>query len=305
MNQPHDHLFKSTFRDKRIARDYMTHFLPATLTSQLDLNNLELASTSYVNSDLEEHFSDVVYTCTYGEASLTLALLFEHKSDPKGIIYLQLLSYMLGFWNQQADQSKGLQMIIPIVVYHGKQKWEQRSFYSHFLGLDDMLRPYIPQFVYLFTDLKDWSDEALMNLQAGLVRNVMLMLKHYRDERYTLRNIERLFIDAEAYVEDPSQKLHIRRFWIYLLETIELSEEEFRNLFDRLSTSIKDEAMTTYQQLIQKGKIEGKIEGNVEKENLVITNAFQKGLEISLIAELTGLSEEMVTKRIKELGLER
>jgi len=67
--------------------------------------------------------------------------------------------------------------------------------------------------------------------------------------------------------------------------------------------------MTTYQQLIQKGKMEGKIEGkmegNVEKENLVITNAFQKGLEISLIAELTGLSEEMVTKRIKELGLER
>ena len=83
MNKPHDHLFKSTFSDKRIARDYIRNFLPSSLTTKLDLNSLELSSTSYVNADLEESISDVVYSCGYGRESLILSLLFEHKSSPE------------------------------------------------------------------------------------------------------------------------------------------------------------------------------------------------------------------------------
>ncbi len=55
--------------------------------------------------------------------------------------------------------------------------------------------------------------------------------------------------------------------------------------------------MTTYEQAVH--------EGNIEKENLVITNAFKKGLDISFIADLTSLTEAEVTDRIKELGLEK
>ncbi|MEM6631921.1 MAG: Rpn family recombination-promoting nuclease/putative transposase [Bacteroidota bacterium] len=67
MNKPHDHLFKSTFSDKQIARDYIQHFHPSQLTSHLDLNSLELSATSYVDSELKESLSDVVYFCKYGE----------------------------------------------------------------------------------------------------------------------------------------------------------------------------------------------------------------------------------------------
>jgi len=146
MNKPHDHLFKSTFSGKRIAADYIRHFLPAKLTAKLNLSSLELAPTSYVNGGLEEYLSDVVYRCRYGEQQISLSLLFEHKSQPDGIIYLQLLRYLLEAWDQQPQKKKGLGIIIPIVVYHGKQKWERRSFASHFSGLDDTLSPFIPTF---------------------------------------------------------------------------------------------------------------------------------------------------------------
>ncbi|MEM6630384.1 MAG: Rpn family recombination-promoting nuclease/putative transposase, partial [Bacteroidota bacterium] len=192
MNKPHDHLFKSTFSDKRIAKDYIRNFLPTELTSKLDLNSLELSPTSHVNSDLE----------------------------------------------------------------HGRGQWKKRTFRSHFRGLDDTLRPFIPEFAYLNTHMQDWTDKALMTLQAGLARNVMLLLKHYRDEAYTVQYIERLFIDIEQHWEDSTQKPHIKKFWVYLFDTNELKDEEFRKLFDRLPTYIKKEAMTTYQQIIQKGKIE-------------------------------------------------
>jgi len=54
--------------------------------------------------------------------------------------------------------------------------------------------------------------------------------------------------------------------------------------------------MTTYEQILWEGKL--------EHQSMVLTNAYRKGLEIALIAELTGLTTEEVLKRIRELGLE-
>ena len=72
------------------------------------------------HEELKEYLSDVVYRCKYGEEEIKLSLLFEHKSKPDGIIYLQLLRYLLEAWDQQPDKERGLGIIIPIVVYHGK-----------------------------------------------------------------------------------------------------------------------------------------------------------------------------------------
>ena len=55
---------------------------------------------------------------------------------------------------------------------------------------------------------------------------------------------------------------------------------------------------------IQKGEARGIQKGKIENQNLMITNAFKDGFDISVIARLTGLTEEEVKDRIKELGLE-
>ena len=63
--------------------------------------------------------------------------------------------------------------------------------------------------------------------------------------------------------------------------------------------------MTTYEQIKQEERNAGKIEGNLEQQNLVITNSFREGLEIHFIARITGLSKREVEERIKELGLDK
>ncbi len=306
MNKPHDHLFKSTFSDPRIAADYIRNFLPTKLTSKLDLTSLKLAPGSYVNEELKEYLSDVVYRCKYGQEEIKsregeMSLLFEHKSQPNGIIYLQLLRYLLEAWDQQPKKIEGLGIIIPIVVYHGKEKWQKRTFSSHFPSLDAILAPFIPSFQYLLTDLADWSDEALMTLQAGLVRNVLLVLKHFKETQYIKQHIDRLFWEAEPYLADPSQKQYIKILWNYIYGTNELSILEIRILGEKLSTSLRNEAMTTYEHAVQKGEKKG----SIEQQNLVITNSYNEGLDIPFIARITGLSEAEVTDRIKELGLEK
>jgi len=64
--------------------------------------------------------------------------------------------------------------------------------------------------------------------------------------------------------------------------------------------------MTTYAKLKQEGKIEGKIEGRkegkIEGKIEVVLKSYESGLSISLIANITGLTEEEVYKILKEHG---
>ena len=86
---------------------------------------------------------------------------------------------------------------------------------------------------------------------------------------------------------------------------------DFRKMIEKLSKSLREEAMTIYEKAILEGRIEGKLEGKIEgklegekaKENLFISNAIKQGFTIATIAQLTSLSEKEVKERMKELGL--
>ncbi len=72
--------------------------------------------------------------------------------------------------------------------------------------------------------------------------------------------------------------------------------------------------MTTYDQLIEKGKIEGIKEGKIEgikaglkegqyKEKVeVILNGMEKGLDIAILSSLTKLREEEVLEILRKNG---
>lgn len=57
--------------------------------------------------------------------------------------------------------------------------------------------------------------------------------------------------------------------------------------------------MTMYEQIMNKGEDRA----NKAKENYVITQGLKKGFSMEILADLTGLSPEGVTARIKELSL--
>jgi len=310
---PHDRLFKSTFSDKQIATDYLKNFLPKALIEKLDLPSLKLEPTSFINSKLEAYFSDVIYVCQYGEESLTISLLFEHKSQPSGIIYLQLLRYLLEAWDQQKKQKESLRVIVPIVIYHGKKAWKRRSFSSYFQKLDEYLRPFVPEFAYLFTDLQDWDDEVILSLEAGLMKNTMILLKHYNDDEYIQKHFERIFHGIQNIEQDEVTRVHVMAFLFYIWRSSQLDPKVFRKLIAKLPQPLRDITVNTYEKILQEGIQEGKAEGLAEglaegilaQQNIVITHAFQNGLDTLTIAKLTELSEEEVQQRIAILGLSR
>ena len=73
-----------------MVEDFLTQ-LTAEIAAEIDINSLELDTTTYINKKLEELYSDIVYTAkTKNDKSVKVAFLFEHKSYPEKYPRLQL-----------------------------------------------------------------------------------------------------------------------------------------------------------------------------------------------------------------------
>lgn len=129
---PHDKFFKETFSIRENVIDFLQGTIPEEILKKLDLSTLTLDNNSYIDEELKEHFSDVVYTCFSKSKELTIALLFEHKSYPETCPYLQLLRYLLKIWETNIKQTERLQPVIPVILYHGKEVWKVRRFSGYF-----------------------------------------------------------------------------------------------------------------------------------------------------------------------------
>ena len=61
ISNPHDRFFKDVLSRREAARDFVLYYLPADLAALLDVESLVVSKDSFVDKDLREHFSDIIY----------------------------------------------------------------------------------------------------------------------------------------------------------------------------------------------------------------------------------------------------
>ena len=61
LNNPHDRFFKEVFSRSDVAADFLRHYLPETVSQQVDLATLELRKDSFIDPDLQQQFADLLY----------------------------------------------------------------------------------------------------------------------------------------------------------------------------------------------------------------------------------------------------
>jgi predicted transposase/invertase (TIGR01784 family) len=192
---PYDRFFRETFSRLDVARDFLMHYLPSELAARLDLQGLEQVPDSFVDEDLREHFSDLLYRVplrTGGEAKVYL--LFEHKSSAERFTLLQLLRYMLRIYcSERQEQAKLLTPIVPIVFSQTGQTWNQPLNFHQLVGNLAGFEAYTPDFAAMLFDLSPLDDVEVKG--DILLRIVLLIMKHIRDDNLNqqLPHICRLF----------------------------------------------------------------------------------------------------------------
>jgi len=157
VSSPHDAIFRKTFRQLEVAQSFFRHHLPEDIRRHIDLDHPEITDGTYVDEKLRDKHPDIVYRTKIRGKTAFLYILFEHQSSPDPLMVFRLLCYMVNLWREYRDQNpkaKKLPVIIPLVLYHGPEKWNSPMTFSGMIeGHNDDLCVFIPDFTYQIYDL--------------------------------------------------------------------------------------------------------------------------------------------------------
>nr|WP_245809443.1 Rpn family recombination-promoting nuclease/putative transposase [Desulfamplus magnetovallimortis] len=162
----------------------MQEYLPADQLALIEPSSLEICKDSFIEKELEDYFSDMLYKVRLSETPGYLYVLFEHKSYDDKYLHLQLLEYMLKIWRlflkQQPKKKKKppLPIVLPLLIYHGERPWpkERIRFSSLMSGPVASFSAYIPDFSFRLHDLTGFTDDEIRGTIMGRV--MQLLFKH-------------------------------------------------------------------------------------------------------------------------------
>jgi len=298
----HDLFFKKVFSIRENAVDFVRHTLPSAMREGIDYDSVTFEKDSHVDSELSEYFSDTVYSCRFHDADIKIALLFEHKSTPEGDLPFQLHRYMANLWRNSALQKKPRMPVIPIVVYHGKENWNPGLLSSRFRHLPESVKPFVPDFEYIFVNLASWSNEFIKEslfLSAPL-KIGMLIMKNIYDQDMLERHLSEFLEPGRLFFEKHEGLSFLQAVITYLFKVTDIATDALVESISCVTAKGGELAMTTAEQLRQEGRMEGRMEGRVEGSYAVIRslvhNAKKQGFSDEDIAQLVNIDLDSVKK---------
>jgi len=238
------------------------------LASHLDLASLKLDNTSYIDEDLQDTYSDLVYDCKLKNGQHSkITLLFEHKSYQPKFPKFQLLDYIRGSYRLNIQNKEPLALVVPIIFYHGKRPWKHKSMAQYFDNLPEGMQVYLPDFKYELIDLTQYEDEFILALRTSFLINTLIAFKHSFENQYILKHAKRLFFNIELFENTELGISLIHTLVVYTMNVTGLK----KNIMDKyieetqLSATSKKRMKTTAENYIDFG-----IEKGIEKTGLEI-----------------------------------
>ncbi|MGV8165579.1 MAG: Rpn family recombination-promoting nuclease/putative transposase [Alkaliphilus sp.] len=284
----------------------MTNYLPKNILDIINTNEMQVIKDSFIEKDLQETFSDLLYKVKMKEKTVYVYILFEHKSYPYRLIAFQLLKYITKIWElliKQNDVGKNgeLSLIIPVVFYHGKEKWKISSKLSAIVEeTPEDLDVYLPDFKYVLCDLSKYSDEEL---KGGAILRIFLELtKHVYTYESFLKKLQEIMI---IFMELRGKEAGIEYFKVvvkYLLSTRD--DLTMRDIVEAVKQTVPERSgdlMTIAQRLrdegIEKGIEKGKREELFETVTVQLNKRFKtKVLPVALSKKIASLNSEQLRK---------
>ncbi len=314
LNNPHDKFFKGAFSMLDVTYPLLVEFLPKDLLDKLDLNTLEIDPNSYIDDELKETFSDLVWSCRLknNQQQRKIAFLFEHKSYKPAYPHFQINDYQRNAWKAQIAANQQPVPILPIIFYHGKEKWVVESFDSYFGEVEAEMLRFLPCFDYILINLQDYSDGYIKNLQSIFLQKTFLAFKHYLDKQYLEIHIVELLFHNFSNAKNELTRSFISIISVYLRAISGITREQLIEKVKQSDNILKPEAMSYVEEFIEEGKLIGeeigleigkeigKEIGIFEEKKRTALFFYQKKMTLQTIAEYVDLPLEQVKTIVEE-----
>ena len=307
----HDLLFKTLVKRPHLARELLEAKTPTAILKILRLETLRLSDTSYVTPELSEDLADVVLLCDTDEGeTIAICFILEHKSYVPAWPPFQIMTYQHHAWSRQlADKDGKPAPVVPVLFYHGREKWKPRPWKDYLNGWQEAFEPFTPMGHSIFIDLSEIPDEEIKRFRSGFLCTSLLLMKHRFEREYLLENLQEVFIfveedDEEADLDQRINNLTSVLRYLQCLQTV-IKWEESKSLLHSLTLTnqvmdvLEIIKLESYQEGIEKGIEKGREKGREEEKFIAARNMLKLNFAPEIIAGVLEASIHYV------LGIQR
>ncbi len=298
---PHDHLFIKVFSAADNAASFLSILLPDTIQKIFDFNTTTIHHTTRISNQLEKRTSDVVLSMKTVDHSEEMVFLLEHKSYYDQETDIQIQRYILRINEQDYAENKLIRPVIPIVFYHGAEKWKRSRpvpvFSTGIAEIDSLCSRH----AYLLFDTRNWS---LADPRNKKVAHKVYLLSAMHLMKYVSRkglSMVSSMIDCWKTIGHVPSEDEKTVLFEYIITTSDIKFEQIHELLQQYQEAAGALIMVTLAERLRhegelKGIEKGKAEGKAEQTIYFAKKLLQEGHKIAYVARLTELPIEQVKK---------
>lgn len=250
----HDAMLKALLDEPGYLMALAQDYLPPDIAKQIDPNvPPQQLDGSFVDPKLRSSQTDRLYELTFkGGGTACLYLLVEHKSQPDGRIFEQLLRYQARIMEKHGDQGAAARRayppVFPLVIYHGKGRWNVPCSLAEVTVGGGAVQPYGAAFRYHLLDISHIPYDKLSRRQPGLWAGFAAMRVAFRPDEAAARLTEIL-----RHLPEGSG-IEIRVVG-YMLSRLNITQETMRQALTEVKPNTGAKTMGTLaESLMAEGK---------------------------------------------------
>ena len=314
----HDSGYKKLFSNRTIFRQLLETFVDQEWVHSLDFDKCEPLDKSFISEHYKETESDLIYKIQFHDREVYIYILIEFQSTVEPFMALRVLNYITNFYMDFLVNNRGvkkLPAVFPIVLYNGESPWTAPVNLSALIEQNPPLGAFALDFQYFLIAENRYSQEALLKIR-NIVSTLFLAESHYDVDllEVELLNVFSSEVDKEAvslflnWFRQLAFHGRIEPEDYESLESIYRTEEEVKTM---LVTALERDRERFFQNGLregkqegllegeqkgriegeQKGRIEGEQKGRIEEKIETAKAMLAKGMEMTLISEITNLPE--------------
>ena len=290
INHIHDKTFRKILDDKKEFTIFINKIF--NLEEKLEEKDIEKYNRKFVSVDYTNQESDVIYKLKNKE----IFILVEHQTKIDKKMPIRILKYELEIIRSRMDENNRLEfpIIIPIVLYTGKQRWNAKINYPSY---NSELARYrgLKKVEYNLIDINDYTIEDLYK-ENSILTKIMILEK---SNKYIeiINNVDKIVnkvYDSKLYTQTQKEMLLniLNNTMINIVGNKKMKEYKIKleggeNML-ALYEMIENERNEIYSTGIKEGKVKGKIEGIKAIAKKMLRMKFDK----DTIMKATGIKEE-------------
>ena len=294
MNNPHDKFCKETLTRRENAASLFREGLPEDIAKRADWGTLSIAKESFISPELQERFSDILYTVRVKGALVFIYLLFEHQSTVDVWMPLRFFHYLGGIWElflKQHPEETRLPGIVPILFYHGESPWSVSPQFQDMIAEPELTADYSPRFRHVLMDFSRFGDAEIKgNVFVRLFLSVARRI-YAPDFNDHFDKMLPLFAELSRKRTGMQYLETVLRYLYEVRDDMDPEETESK-LVRAIDEDKKEGVVTVAEKLRNEGRVEGEIQGEIQGEIKTYKELLAKGL----------LPEDMAAQKLEELN---